>query len=184
MAETGGLHGSQAFYNLLSEMRDTHSRKSHDYATDSDPYLNYKFAGSVASLFAHSPDDAGFAGRLAEKMVRLAVLGKGQKIPLNESVADTERDIAVIATLWMAMRRDKGVEFAEPGIPLEYIRKEAGYTPETEPMMKAPLTPFGEFGQQLFSKTITLIDLMSPQVKKEVMEYLSISLRSFAPDSK
>lgn len=100
-------HGSPLFYKLLDEMAQTHSDKSHDYADNSNPYGNYHFAGYVSSLFAHSPDDAGFAGRLAEKMYRLAILEGGRKLPKNESIDDTERDIAVIATLWMASRRQR-----------------------------------------------------------------------------
>lgn len=99
-------HGSPEFYRLLEEMRELHDKKSHDYATDSNPYGNYNFAGLVANLFSHSPHDAGFAGRLAEKVYRLSVLEGGRKTPLNESIDDTERDIAVIAVLWMAARRD------------------------------------------------------------------------------
>lgn len=100
-------HGSPAFYKLLGEMADLHSRKSHDYANDSAPYGNYEFAGFVSSMFAHSPADAGFAGRLAEKLYRLSVLESGGKTPLNESIVDTERDIAVITALWMASRIER-----------------------------------------------------------------------------
>ena len=100
-------HGSATFYSLLEEMAATHDRKSHDYATSDKPFINYEFAGTIANLFSHSAIDAGFAGRLAEKIMRLSVLEKGGLQPKNESVADTERDIAVIATLWMAARKDK-----------------------------------------------------------------------------
>lgn len=104
---TNREHGSPHFYQLINEMADLHEAKSHDYAKDSDPSGNYHFAGYVASLFAHSPDDAGFAGRLAEKIFRLSVLESGRLQPKNESVADTDLDIAVIAALWMADRRDR-----------------------------------------------------------------------------
>jgi len=100
-------HGSPIFYDLLKEMAETHDKKSHDYALDNNPYGNYTFAGLISSLFSHSPDDAGFAGRIAEKIYRLSVLGKRGTAPKNEAIDDTERDIAVIATLWMAMRREK-----------------------------------------------------------------------------
>lgn len=112
-------HGSPIFYSLLDEMAETHDKKSHDYAADGAPYGNYEFAGFVANLFAHSPDDAGFAGRIAEKIYRLSVLGKRGTAPFNESVDDTERDIAVIATLWMASRREKRYGGAAgPGKPV------------------------------------------------------------------
>jgi len=100
-------HGSPLFYSLLSEMADTHDKKSHDYASNSNPFGNYHFAGHLALLFAHSSEDAGFAGRLGEKMYRLANLERDGKTPRNESIEDTERDFAVIATLWMADRRQR-----------------------------------------------------------------------------
>lgn len=100
-------HGSPTFYLLLEEMAETHDKKSHDYASNDNPSGNYHFAGKLAQLFAHSHEDAGFVGRLGEKMYRLANLESNQKIVLNESIEDTERDIAVIVALWMADRRDR-----------------------------------------------------------------------------
>lgn len=88
-------------------MAETHDKKSHDYASNDNPFGNYEFAGQMAVLFSHSSQDAGFVGRLAEKIYRLANLESSGKTPENESIADTERDIAVIAALWMASRRDK-----------------------------------------------------------------------------
>lgn len=100
-----GLHGSPEFYGLLKEMAELHSRKSYDYASNENPYGNYHFAGLLASLFAHSHQDAGFIGRLGEKFYRLANLEKSGKTPSNESIEDTEKDICVIVVLWMADRR-------------------------------------------------------------------------------
>jgi hypothetical protein len=100
-------HGSPTFYALLEEMADTHDVKSHDYASDKNPSGNYHFAGQMATMFSHSPNDAGFVGRLAEKIYRLANLESQGKTPKNESIADTEKDIAVITALWMADRRDR-----------------------------------------------------------------------------
>ncbi len=103
-------HGSPTFYALLEEMANTHDSKSHDYASNENPYGNYHFAGQVGSMFAHSPQDAGFVGRIAEKIYRLANLESGGKVPKNESIADTERDICVITALWMADRRDRRLQ--------------------------------------------------------------------------
>lgn len=100
-------NGNPKFYKLLEEMAETHDKKSHDYASNDNPSGNYHFAGQMAALFNHSPEDAGFFGRIAEKIYRLANLESGGKIPNNESVEDTERDIAVITCLWMADRRDR-----------------------------------------------------------------------------
>ncbi len=99
-------NGSPIFYELLSEMAETHDKKSHDYASDQQPFNNYRFAGELAALFAHSPSDLGFISRIAEKIYRLSNLEVAKKQPKNESIEDTERDIAVITCLWMASRKD------------------------------------------------------------------------------
>lgn len=88
-------------------MADTHDKKSHDYASNKDPYGNYHFAGLVASLFSHSHKDAGFASRIAEKIYRLSNIESNNKIPNNEGIDDTEKDIATITALWMSDRRDR-----------------------------------------------------------------------------
>lgn len=94
------------FGNLLNEAAELHNKKSHDYASDENPYGNYEFAGKLSKLF-QNPDDAGFVGRMGEKLYRLANLENNGKAPLNENVADTEIDLVVIMTLWIASRRDK-----------------------------------------------------------------------------
>lgn len=107
-------NGSQTFYALLEECANIHDKKSHDYANNDDPYGNYRFAGFLASMFSHSPDDAGFVGRIGEKIYRLANLERDGKVPLNESVEDTERDIVVICALWMSARKDKRRQVFKP----------------------------------------------------------------------
>jgi hypothetical protein len=97
------LNGSPEFYQLLGKMQDLHDRKSHDYASNSSPFANYHFAGMLGQLFSN-PDDAGFVGRIGEKLYRLANLENSSKLPKNESIEDTELDICVIVTLWMASR--------------------------------------------------------------------------------
>ena len=88
-------------------MAETHDKKSHDYASMDNPSGNYHFAGQMACMFSHSPQDAGFVGRLAEKIYRLKTLESQGKTPKNESIEDTERDIATITALWIADRRDR-----------------------------------------------------------------------------
>lgn len=98
--------GSPIFYALLESMAETHDKKSHDYASNNDPFANYKFAGMLSKLFDNS-DDAGFIGRIGEKLFRLANIENCHKNVLNESIEDTEVDIAVIVLLWISMRRDR-----------------------------------------------------------------------------
>jgi hypothetical protein len=106
MTET--RHGSPIFYELIQQMAQIHDKKSHDYASDNDPFANYKFAGMLSKLF-NNADDSGFIGRIGEKLYRLANLENSQKSPSNESIADTEVDICVIVALWVAMRRERRI---------------------------------------------------------------------------
>lgn len=99
-------NGHPIFYDLLKEMAETHDKKSHDYASNSSPFANYKFAGMMSKVF-NDPDDSGFLGRIGEKIYRLANLENSGKQALNESIEDTEKDIATIIVLWMAMRRER-----------------------------------------------------------------------------
>lgn len=101
-------NGSPLFYQLLETMANIHDIKSHDYASNDNPYGNYLFAGKMSKLF-DNPDDAGFMARIAEKLYRLANLENGEKKPSNESIEDTEVDICVIVTLWMASRRQRRI---------------------------------------------------------------------------
>lgn len=100
-------NGSPEFYAMLAEMADLHDKKSHDYASNDNPFGNYYWSGRLSVLFGASSKDAGFAGRLGEKLYRIANLESGGKIPLNEDIAETERDICVIVMLWMAARREE-----------------------------------------------------------------------------
>lgn len=98
--------GSKTFYDLLKEAGHLHAIKAHDYATDEDPYGNFRFAGMMSQLFK-SPEDAGFMGRIGEKIYRLANLENNSKEPKNESIEDTERDLCTLMILWISMRRDR-----------------------------------------------------------------------------
>jgi hypothetical protein len=97
---------NKTFYELLKDAGDLHALKAHDYASDEDPYGNYKFAGMMSKLFDNT-DDAGFMGRIGEKIYRLANLENNNKTPKNEAIEDTERDLCVIMVLWMSQRKDR-----------------------------------------------------------------------------
>jgi hypothetical protein len=102
----GDRYGSKTFYDLLKEAGQLHNIKSFDYASDDDPYGNYKFAGMMSKLFDDSAD-SGFVGRMGEKLYRLANLENSGKQAKNESVEDTEKDLCVLMILWISMRRDR-----------------------------------------------------------------------------
>ena len=145
------MHGSPTFHKLLEQAHITHEKKSHDYASTANPCGNYHFAGLLANLFRHSSHDAGFVGRIGEKIYRLANLENSAKTPKNESIEDTELDILVITGLWMADRRDRrsadikeeqyqsALDFGDsPDLTVHYGRT-------TEPYNKYP--PIGTGGE-------------------------------------
>jgi len=100
------IHGNPLFYSLLEEMADLHEKKSHDYASNTNTCGNYHFAGMLSQLFTNC-FDAGFVGRLGEKMYRLANLENSGKSAMNESIEDTELDLCVIMLLWISDRRTR-----------------------------------------------------------------------------
>lgn len=95
---------------VLAKMAELHDRKSQDYASDANRYSNFEFAGQLGALFTH-PVDIAFATLIGVKLARLGELkGKG-KAAQNESVQDTQMDLAVYASLWASY--DGGSEAAE-----------------------------------------------------------------------
>lgn len=153
-------HGSPLFYDLLQEMAETHDKKSHDYASDDNPAGNYHFAGQMALLFSHSSEDAGFFGRMAEKIYRLSNLEKSNKIAKNETIDDTERDICVIATLWMSDRRNR--------------RNRAG-----RPMQIQNMTTeqYRQRSEDTACQMISMVQMLTPEDVKQMRDYLTSCLR-------
>ena len=98
-----------AFHALLAEIGALHEKKNHDYASDSDPYSNFTEAAETARGF--SGIDAVYATMIGIKLARLRQL-TGGKVPNNESIADTRRDLATYALIWAAHseREERGAE--------------------------------------------------------------------------
>jgi len=163
-------HGSQTFYALLQEMAEIHDKKSHDYASDSDPSGNYHFAGQMACLFSHSPQDAGFVGRLSEKLYRIKNLESSGKLGLTEAIEDTERDIVTITALWISDRRDRRRK------KLEAIKKvqdqmNRGEWSGTVPERPTDLT--NEQQQKTIAEMFPLIHKLSNLHLMQTIDYMS-----------
>lgn len=137
-------------------MGDLHEKKSHDYASDNNPFGNYEFAGSLGSLFKHSPLDIGFVTRIGEKLFRLSNLEGTGKAPKNESIEDTELDICVITVLWMAARRNRRGADTEKDCPQEPTQRQ---------------------NDQVISAIIALEPLMNKDQVAQIISYLQSCLR-------
>lgn len=154
-------HGSPVFYKLLDEMARTHDSKSHDYASDTNPSGNYHFAGEMALLFSHSPQDAGFIGRLAEKIYRIANLERSGKVGKTETLEDTERDIAVITALWMADRRNRRGSREQTVNQAQDKRR----------------SPEQERSEAAACAMVSLTEQLTNEDKRQMRDYLSAHLR-------
>lgn len=97
------------FVEHLERMHKIHLLKGEDYATNNDPLLNYHRQSSVISWF-NRPQDQVYAGRIAEKLARLAVLlnkehedeqlGRDKLEAQNEPLTDSFLDAATIFNIW------------------------------------------------------------------------------------
>lgn len=103
------------FNRALQRMQETHDAKSHDYATDVNPYANFDFAQTVAARF-QAPHDHVFATMVGIKLARLGeLLGRG-KTPKHESIDDSFLDLANYVVLWWtSYQRDRGLADGAPG---------------------------------------------------------------------
>ena len=95
--------GHPAFFKLLDDMAELHSRKNHDYAGTSDPLKNLRACERL--------DLKPFMGvmvRLQDKWSRLEEFVKSNKLMVkNESVIDTLMDNAVYSLLAIILYQEQ-----------------------------------------------------------------------------
>ena len=95
--------GHPQFYDLLKQMADLHSRKSHDYAGTSDPLKNLRACERL-----NLDPFLGVLVRLQDKWSRLEEFVKsGQLMVKNESVIDTLMDNAVYSLLAIILYQEQ-----------------------------------------------------------------------------
>ena len=87
------------YHELLEQMRDTRNSKAKDYSIKDNPFSNFEFAANLASGFT-SEIDKVFATLIGIKLARLQVLTQPGKVPSNESVEDTRKDLTIYCSIW------------------------------------------------------------------------------------
>ena len=88
-------YGHPRFYEMLTEMGETHSAKNHDYAGQADPLANFKECERVGI-----PAHIGCFIRMQDKYMRIANFIKSGKVLVKgESVHDTLKDLSVYSCL-------------------------------------------------------------------------------------
>lgn len=96
------FHGSPAFYELLGDMAELHSRKNHDYAGSGDPLRNF-----YKSREQGIEPWRGVMIRLSDKWSRLESFCRQNELKVkDESVEDTLMDNAVYSLLAIILRRE------------------------------------------------------------------------------
>lgn len=96
------LDDEDPFENVLLRMVQMNRKKRSDYAQDHvSPFSNFQFTADVMGM---SPVDSAVFN-VAQKLARLTSLRANGRMnhPENESVADTYLDLAVYATIALAM---------------------------------------------------------------------------------
>jgi len=120
---------------------ELHERKNHDYAEDSNPYSNFEFA----ARFADVPVNTVFDVMIGIKQARLLVL-RGGKDPLNEGIADSEKDLAIYAMLKASYNLPEGPKTEPPDDP-DWLKKSPpgclNYEWNTETVSAPTTTPEG-----------------------------------------
>lgn len=95
------------FFETLNKISELHEAKNQDYATDADPFSNFRFTEYVLDQFP-SNRDKSFVWPIANKLSRLATLLSSGSKPNFESIEDSFDDIATYVILWKCdVLRDK-----------------------------------------------------------------------------
>jgi len=102
---TGDVHpSSQAFYDLLNQIRDLHASKSRDYGSEHDPLANIRNGAEFVGI---EPWRAAMV-RLSDKVTRLATFNRTGSLHY-EGVEDTLLDLASYSLLALVLfRQDRG----------------------------------------------------------------------------
>jgi len=97
---------SNHFHILIEKCKEIHDKKSHDYASDSNPFSNFEQAASVANVTTHEV----FKVLIGIKLARLSELLTNNKDPKNESIEDTFIDLANYCLLWGSYYAERRIE--------------------------------------------------------------------------
>lgn len=92
------------FREEIEKIYDLHLGKREDYTAGNHPLANYRFSAQMAGLAT----ERGMFMRLMEKAFRIKSLYENEDRgvpPRNESMDDSDRDIAIIAILRILSRR-------------------------------------------------------------------------------
>ena len=85
----------------MAEMVKLCRKKRTDYASSTDPFENFELSGNFTGIETWQ----SIFSRLSEKFIRLSNLLTSNKPPLNESIEDSLRDLALLSTILLVYRK-------------------------------------------------------------------------------
>jgi hypothetical protein len=109
------LDPDSAFEAALIEMVGIYRSKRADYALDVDPFSNFRQSADVVGLDGFGPVEAALH-LVGVKLARLRALRGNGRGPVNESVLDTYRDLAVYGVIVLALATERAA-LSEAGLP-------------------------------------------------------------------
>ena len=92
---------SQAYFDLLDEMKALHASKSRDYGSSDDPLANIRNGAEFVGIDAYK----GAMVRLSDKVTRLATFNRTGSLH-HEGVEDTLLDLASYSLLALLLYRE------------------------------------------------------------------------------
>ena len=92
---------SQAYFNLLDQMKALHASKSRDYGSENDPLANIRNGAEFVGIEAWE----GAMVRLSDKVTRLATFNRTGSLH-HEGVEDTLLDLASYSLLALLLYRE------------------------------------------------------------------------------
>lgn len=95
------MFNGSAYGQVLIELYSLHMRKAEDYAALSNPYSNFE----ASARYANTSVDKAFDVLIGTKIARLLNLKGSCNSPNNESIEDTEIDLANYILLKKAYKK-------------------------------------------------------------------------------
>ena len=94
------MPNSPKFHKLLKEIAELHDRKNNDYATNQDPFSNFRECERFGV-----PAWKGVLVRMSDKVVRIFnLIDKGTT--KNESIEDSFMDLSVYSLICLILYRE------------------------------------------------------------------------------
>jgi hypothetical protein len=117
---------SKRFYEILTNIRELHDKKQHDYGQDEDIFANFRL-----SELSGMPAWQGSVIRMGDKYARISnFIKKGEFKYKEESIKDTLMDMAIYSLITMILFEESEANEEETWGGREEVSYVAGEEPK------------------------------------------------------